>query len=79
MARGSWMARSEEEWLAFRKRRVITWQQAKAVEKHTFFVGDADAAVEVEEYAGMRGIHFPWLIEMIVMGVHHVQIIGRRL
>lgn len=31
--RFSWMAHSEEEWLRFNKRREITWQQAKAVEK----------------------------------------------
>lgn len=31
--RFSWMAHSEEEWLAFMKRREITWQQAKDVEK----------------------------------------------
>ena len=31
--RFSWMARSEEEWLSFMKRREITWQQARAVEK----------------------------------------------
>jgi putative ABC transport system permease protein len=31
--RTSWMAHSEEEWLKFRKRREITLQQARAVEK----------------------------------------------
>ena len=31
--RFSWMARSEAEWQKFQKRREITWQQAKAIEK----------------------------------------------
>ena len=31
--RFSWMAQSEEEWRSFAKRREITWQQAKEVEK----------------------------------------------
>lgn len=31
--RFSWMARSEAEWQNFQKRREITWQQAKAIEK----------------------------------------------
>ncbi|MEP6662522.1 MAG: ABC transporter permease [Verrucomicrobiota bacterium] len=36
--RVNWMAHSEEEWLAFMKRREITWQQAKAVEKQMTLV-----------------------------------------
>lgn len=53
--RFSWMAQSEEEWLSFNKRREITWQQAKEVEKQMTLALGVAPLVGMNQSVSYRG------------------------